>query len=280
MANFTPKQINANLINGGMEYQNGDGLQPNAVNDIIEGILYLENAKQDPLTSVMRANTWRGKKLGSVVTDEQIAAIRGGTFKDLFIGDYWVINNRKWLIADMDYFYKVGDPKFLKHHLVIIPDDYLYVEVMNDTLTTNGGYAGSKMRKSGLDRAKNIINSDFGSLVQTHIDYFTNAVTDGRPSGYALLYSTVELMNEIMVYGCHIRAAMGTGAIVPMNYTTAKKQLSIFRLNPTLLNTERGFWLRDIVSSNSFAHVSYSGAASAQIANHNETYVYPYFVIG
>lgn len=233
-----------------------------------------------PISSVMHANTWRGKKLGTVVTDEQIAAIRDGTFKDLFIGDYWFINNRAWRIADMDYFYNVGDDPFMKHHLVIIPDKRLYDTVMNNALTTSGGYAGSKMRIEGLNVAKNIIDSAFGSLVKTHRDFFTNAVTDGRPSGGAWFDSTVELMNEIMVYGCHIRAAMGTGAIIPTNYTTAKKQLSIFRLNPTLLNQRTGLWLRDIVSSNYFAHVSYSGAASAESANQSDTYVYPYFVIG
>lgn len=228
---------------------------------------------------IIHANIWRGKNLGSVVTDEQKYAIGSGTFKDLFIGDYWEINNRKWRIADMDYFYNVGDIALKKHHLVIIPDQYLYLAVMNDTSSTSGGYAGSKMRTAGLDDAKNIINSAFGDLVVTHRDFFTNAVTDGRPSGGAWFDSTVELMNEIMVYGCHIRAAMGTGAIVPTNYTTAKKQLSIFRLNTTLLNQKAGLWLRDIVSSNQFAHVSYSGAASAEIADHPE-YIYPYFVIG
>lgn len=241
---------------------------------------YADNNYAPISSSVMRANTWRGKNLGTVVTDEQIAAIRGGTFEDLFIGDFWFIGNRVWRIADMDYFYNVGDILFMKHHLVIIPDVYIGESIMNEDATTNKGYYYSYMRNTGLNNAKNIINSAFGNLVQTHRDFFTNDVSNGRPVGGNWYDSTVELMNEIMVYGCHIRAAMGTGAIVPTNYTTAKKQLSIFRLNPTLLNQRKGLWLRDIVSSELFAHISYSGAASAETANASNTGIYPYFIIG
>ena len=34
---------------------------------------------------------YRGKNLGSSVTQEQWNAIEAGTFDDLYIGDYWVI---------------------------------------------------------------------------------------------------------------------------------------------------------------------------------------------
>lgn len=227
----------------------------------------------------MHANIFRGKNLGTSVTNAQKAEITAGTFKDLFVGDYWVINGTTWRIADMDYFYQVGDTAFTKHHLVMIPDGILYSAVMNDSATTSGGYTGSKMYTTGLDQAKSIINSAFGSLVQTHRDYLTNAVTDGRPSGGAWFNSTVELMNEVMVYGCHIRAAMGTGAIIPANYTTAKKQLSIFRLNPKMLNKMQYIWLRDVVSSTNFASVNYYGAATTDYAYFSFG-VRPYFVIG
>lgn len=34
---------------------------------------------------------YRGKSLGSTVTTAQYAAIKAGTFDDLYIGDYWTI---------------------------------------------------------------------------------------------------------------------------------------------------------------------------------------------
>lgn len=228
---------------------------------------------------IMYANIFRGKNLGSVVTDAQKTAIQDGTFKDLFIGDYWVINGITWRIADMDYFYNVGITAFTKHHLVMIPDEVLYLDVMNDSATTEGGYVGSKMYTTGLEQAKIAINSSFGSLVQTHKDCLINATENGRPTQFDWVNSTVELMNEIMVYGCCIRGAMGTGTLQARNYTTAKKQLSIFRLNPKMLNKRQNIWLRDINSSFAFASVGSYGDASGGIAN-TSLGIRPYFVIG
>ena len=40
----------------------------------------------------MHRNVFRGKNLGEFITDEQLAAIRDGSFDDLYVGDYWEIN--------------------------------------------------------------------------------------------------------------------------------------------------------------------------------------------
>lgn len=231
------------------------------------------------IDSSMHANVYRGKNLGTSVTAAQKTAIQNGTFKDLFVGDYWVIDGVTWRIADMDYFYNCGDTSFTKHHLVIVPDSSLYNAQMNETNVTTGGYTGSKMYTANLETAKTKITGAFGDLVLTHRDYLTNAVTNGYPSGGAWFDSTVELMNEVMVYGCFIRSPMGNGSTIPANYTTAKKQLSLFRLNPKKLNIRVWFWLRDVVSSTSFASVYGNGSAYSNGADSNVG-VRPYFIIG
>lgn len=229
--------------------------------------------------SSMHANVYRGKNLGTSVSTAQKTAIQNGTFKDLFVGDYWVIDGVTWRIADMDYFYNCGDTNFSKHHLVIVPDTNLYTAQMNETNVTTGGYTDSKMYTANLETAKTKITGAFGDLVLTHRDYFTNAVTNGYPSGGAWFDSTVELMNEVMVYGCFIRSPMGNGSTIPAIYTTAKKQFSLFRLNPKKLNIRSYFWLRDVVSSASFAGVDSLGCATYGYANVTLG-VRPYFVIG
>ena len=45
---------------------------------------------------------YRGKNLGTSVTTAQYNAIKAGTFDDLYIGDYWVINGKTWRIAAFD----------------------------------------------------------------------------------------------------------------------------------------------------------------------------------
>ena len=52
---------------------------------------------------------YRGKNLGTSVTTAQYNAIKAGTFDDLYIGDYWVINGVTWRIAAFDYYLRCGD---------------------------------------------------------------------------------------------------------------------------------------------------------------------------
>ena len=150
---------------------------------------------------------------------------------------------------------------------------------MNDTNTTDGGYVGSKMYTEGLEQAKTAFKAAFGDMVLTHRDYLTNAVTDGHPSAGAWFDSEVELMNEIMVYGTHVYAAMGNGSMVPDKYTTGKQQFAAPMLNPAILNRRIWFWLRDIVSSAVFADVGNGGYAGYNSAS-GSFGVRPYAVIG
>ena len=86
---------------------------------------------------------YRGKNLGTAITEEQLANIANGTFKDLFIGDYWTISGVKYMIADFDYMYNVGDTALTKHHILVIPERNMYNHVMNTDNTTLGGYVTS-----------------------------------------------------------------------------------------------------------------------------------------
>ena len=120
------------------------------------------------VSAINHRNVYRGKNLGSSVTAVQKAAIQNGTFDDLFIGDYWVIGGVTWVIADMDYFLRCGNTDFTKHHLVIVPAASLYEDKMNATDTTDGGYMGSVMYKTGLNNAKAKFNAAFGDMLLTH----------------------------------------------------------------------------------------------------------------
>lgn len=204
---------------------------------------------------------FRGKNLGSTVTDEQKAAIRDGSFKDLFLGDYWVINDVTWRIVDMDYWYNTGSSALTTHHLVIMPDSCLYSHVMNDDFTTAGGYVGSKMYTEGLNEAKTTISGIFGDMVLTHKEYLSNAVTDGVVTGMAFKDSTVELPSEIMMYGTNIFSAIGDGSETFSGYTFCKTQLALFDVAPRFITNREYYWLRDVVSSGCFALVDDYGRA-------------------
>lgn len=230
------------------------------------------------ISPINHCNVFRGKNLGGGVSSAQKASIKDGSFDNLYIGDYWVINGVTWRIADMDYFLRCGDTEFARHHLIIVPDTQLYTGKMNETHTTEGGYVGSLMYREGLDQAKTTIATAFGDLVTTHRDYFCNAVSNGRPSGGAWFDSTVELMSERMVYGNAVFAPVSDGSTVPSNYTTCKSQLALFRMAPRYITNRQWYWLRDVVSATHFACVDAIGYAVYGGAG-DVSGVRPYFVI-
>ena len=230
------------------------------------------------ISPINHCNVFRGKNLGGGVSSVQKAAIKDGSFDNLYIGDYWTINGVTWRIADMDYFLRCGDTDFTRHHLIIVPDTTLYSGKMNETHTTEGGYVGSLMYREGLDQAKTTIAAAFGNLVTSHRDYFCNAVSNGRPSGGAWFDSTVELMSERMVYGNAVFASVSDGSTIPANYTTGKSQFALFRMAPRYISNRQWYWLRDVVSAALFALVTYHGGAYYDGAG-GVSGVRPYFVI-
>lgn len=228
----------------------------------------------------LRRVLFRGKNLGTALTAVQKAAIKDGSFKGMFLGDYWSIGGRIWRIVDMDYWYNCGDTAFTSHHLVIMPDEALYNAQMNTTNVTTGGYVGSAMYKSNLANAKTIVNAAFQGSVLTHREYLCNAVANGRPSGGAWFDSSIELPNEPMMYGHPHFSPTSDGSTVPSIYTISKTQLALFMVCPRfIVNRSYNQWLRDVVSSAHFASVYDGGATTCHDASGSRG-VRPVFPVG
>lgn len=228
----------------------------------------------------LRRVIFRGKNLGTALTAVQKAAIKDGSFKGMFLGDYWSIGGRIWRIVDMDYWYNCGDTAFTSHHLVIMPDEALYNAQMNTTNITTGGYVGSEMYKKNLANAKTIVNAAFQGSVLTHREHLCNAVANGKQSGGAWFDSSIELPSEIMMYG-HIHFGNASdGNTIPNIYTPSKTQLALFMVCPRFI-TDRSHvqWLRDVVSSANFAHVAGGGNTSYGYASSSYG-VRPVFPVG
>ena len=231
---------------------------------------------------------YRGKSLGSTVTTAQYAAIKAGTFDDLYIGDYWTIGGVNYRIAAFDYYLNSGDTNCTTHHVVIVPDTCLYNAQMHNTSsggwesgaanTTAGGYVGSDMYKSNLEQAKTTIKSAFSGHVLKHKIYLTNAVANGRASGGAWCDSEVDLMCEQMVYGSGIFSPVSDGSNVPTNYRVEKSQLPLFQHEPSRIGNRATWWLRDVITASNFALVDSDGIAHYYAAS-NSFGVRPAFCI-
>ena len=214
---------------------------------------------------------YRGKDITDLfyngTLSKQIAA---GTFDDIFIGDYIIgnVSKKKYLVADINYRLHTGDTECTRPHILMIPERILGTAKMNDTNITTEGYVGSKMYKEYLTPFKTVIQNDFGNAhILNHKALLTNTVADGKSTGWAWYDSTIELMNESMVYGHNAFGSSG--------YETGsdKSQLSLFRLDPSKIiarndNNERyWYWLRTVVSSSFFANVYSHGLASSTSAS-------------
>ena len=211
--------------------------------------------------------------------------IADGTFKDIFPGDYitkqvtisgtaYTVN---WVIADCDYWINKGDTAMTAHHVVIVPQALIFAANMNNDNVTTGGYAGSRMYRETIPACATGIVSAFGSdHILTFRDGISNSVDTshvssgipqwtGTPGWWGTWVSVrCNLMSEKMVYGAPICAA---GA---MDNSVATRQFSAFRLSERLINYNRTtWWLRDVVSSASFARVHGYGYASAYAASYS-----------
>lgn len=215
---------------------------------------------------------YRGKDITELFYDgtltKQIAA---GTFDDIFVGDYIIgkSSGRKYLVADLNYRLHCGDTECTKPHMLMIPERTMGNAQMNANNDTTGGYTGSAMYTTNLAAYKTVIQNDFGTgHILAHRNVLTNAVSNGASSGWAWFDSSIELMNECMVYGHNAWGAHH-------GYETGidKSQLSLFKHRPDLIvarndgNSRQWYWLRDVASAASFAIVNSHGLAGTSSAS-------------
>lgn len=219
---------------------------------------------------------FRGKNLGTQLTAAQSAAIRAGTFDDIFVGDYWTISGVNYRVAACDYYYRSGDTDCTTHHIVVVPDSNLYTAAMNDTNITTGAYVGSKMYTTNLAQAKSTAQTAFGTAhLLTHRIYLQNAMTNGYPSAGAWYNSYLDLMTESMVYGGPQYRPMtawasGTNVVIPNQYSIECKQLPLFTLRPDLISNRQWYWLREALGDGYFANVGHFGHSNYDAASNSD----------
>ena len=237
-------------------------------------------------------NVFRGKNLGAL-NATHIANIQNGTFHDMFVGDYFTINGSSYVIAGINYKISHGDGGALGNHLVLMPQDWSKTPTrllgpdskttnyMNDTDTTAGGFAGSKLYKTYLPQIEQKLASDFGDhllnfreIVSTHVD------DSGAPDQGEWRDAKVSIPNEVMIYGTTLNGNNKNKSWY--NVGDENSQLPLMRLNDAEHNFGRrgAFWLRDIHSASEFANAYYNGDASWDSASSPRVGVRAFFLIG
>ena len=238
-------------------------------------------------------NIFRGWNLGAL-DSTHIANIQNGNFHDLFIGDYFSINGSNYVIAGINTKHLHGDTELSNNHLLLMPDRFSKLDngtlmagdgktthYMNDTDTTAGGFANTKLYKTYIPSIQRKLEADFGShllnfrdIVSTHVD------GSGAPDQGVWRDAKVGIPNEVMVYGSVLNGNNKNGSWY--NVGDDNTQLPLFRLDPDELTNHRdsGFWLRDIHSASEFVRAYDNGNAYWTGASDAWCSVRAFFLIG
>ena len=222
-----------------------------------------------------RRMIYRGKNLGTFVSDEQFGRIRDGSFKGFFIGDYWEIGGFRWRIVDLDYWWFTGDTRCLTHHLTIMPDQNLISGQMYATDNTQYGYFGTLFH-AGAGKMNELIlipilNPIFGeSHILRRRGIFSNAVTNGVVTGQTWNDAILINPSSKMIIGDDV------GKYSVVNTSENLQQLAIYAFLGNGYRTGYNFWLQDILSQSTFAYMYSDGNLVYKEASFNG-YVRPVF---
>lgn len=288
---------------------------PEATADALGGVrvgagLSIDNGILSLLLSpVMHRNIFRGKNLGNSLTETQKASIQNGTFDDLFVGDYWVINGVYWRIVDMDYWLGCGQStdndddtranpllRTTWHHLVIMPDSSLCGKVMGGKATGYGkvGYTNTPMFTTYLDSlVLPKVKAAFGDALREHSDILTTVQVNGTADNMDWFLRTIDIPNMIQMFGHRIFTAADPVNNVDngLEGDISKTQFSLFRLCPQFIKCVQHdadpldfdityMWLRDSVNDNEYVYIDTNTGFVGSIAANYPLGVRPVFAIG
>lgn len=261
----------------------GDGTKKASLNNLSSYIQNsdVEGEMSDDQILVRHRNTFRGKNLGTSFTDEQLENIQNGSFKDLYVGDYWGSQGNKWRIADIDYYMNTGYPTTLTdHHLVVIPDNYLYTsKFFENAITYVNGYLNSYIRVTGLTQAKSLFNTVFNNHIIKYMDVFASALSDTEGAKtWVWNEASVELINPNQL-GNIIDIPLAQSKIPQ---SVSYKPFALFLLNYKFIMSNGNYWLNNINTKGGIG-IGYIQSTGDYKTNANSTLaggVRPYALIG
>lgn len=143
----------------------------------------------EPSGAGFHNSIFRGKYLGQYPSVEQIENIDNGSFKDLYIGDYWCNDITsssaiKWRIAAFDYYYGIGPQPTTTHHTVIVPDGLYRVGSIYNNMV-RGGYKYSYYRGFYYGGEWNITTTEENQTI-----------IDNHYTGYRLFWCSGVVTND------------------------------------------------------------------------------------
>jgi hypothetical protein len=125
-------------------------------------------------------------------------------------------------------------------------------------------YINTDFSQGNLAQAKTIIETAFGSAhILNHRELLSSAAGSSGATTWTWADSTVDLISELMAFGCKVWANSGYDVGID------KEQLALFRHDHSRIVNRSYQWLRSVSSSVSFAYVSNYGVAHLGAASYS-----------
>lgn len=219
---------------------------------------------------------WVGENLGKKYTKEQDDYIKAGEGYQLGLGSYWEDDAQGvvWRNMHYDKYLNKGDTPLNVHHSVVMPDGCLLkadgktTHYMQDTDTTEGGYNNTKYIKTYKAQCDTMFKNFFGNAVLTYRNMRSNAVAEGKASGFAWYDCCAELPTEEMILQTGVWGSSTPGNSGGYNVGINYGQLAAFALHPELINvTGENYFLQNVVNASGFARVVGNGDAGSDVAS-------------
>ena len=211
--------------------------------------------------------TYRGQDLGSF--DETFAGdIENGTFNNMWVGDYFVVNNHTYKIAGFNYKCGHEENTGLTNHLIMITD-VLSNQAMNSLNTTGGGFAKTNLFTNYFPQIESQLQTDFGNHLLTFKSYLSTSVDSSGAPNNGQWYSLKACMcNSDMWWGSPSEYSNNANG-VKFNIGDEDTQLPIMNLHTDEQKSGgQSVWLRDVYNSECFVYSgdgydSWSGASTS-----------------
>lgn len=196
--------------------------------------------------------TYRGQNLGSF--NETFAGdIKNGTFYNMWVGDYFVVNNHTYKIAGFNYKCGHEENTNLANHLIMITD-VLSTQEMNSYDTTEGGFAGTSLFKNYFPKIEKQLQTDFGNHLLTFNSYLSTSIDSNGAPNNGQWYSLKACMcNSAMWWGKPSTYSSNANS-TKFNIGDETDQLPIMKLHTDEQKSGgQAVWLRDISDSSTLA---------------------------
>lgn len=223
----------------------------------------IDNLRNGDVRTNLKKQLYRGKKLGKFISDDQWANINDGSFRGIFLGDYWILEEKIFRVIDFNYYMgaldEIGNIINSPHILfriepAIIGDDCIAsmdeskFEVFQNTSLfkrlNDGPYLESVSRLLRLDADGNptpgvdVSMVGVSKLLTSQENYYTNMDSVG---------GSIWLPSQSQIFGREmIPTRLGdTGVVI-------EPQFALFRECPEMTTYGLGdympaYWLRDFV---------------------------------